>query len=125
MSQDQRQSVCYQCHAALSSRQAGSADDRTPIGVHEGLSCLACHQKHGEATRQSCAGCHPRLSNCGRDVEQMDTTFKDPKSSHDVHRVKCEDCHPKGIPVRKRSPDEPHVIRTAHEGFDRVSAVIR
>ena len=52
--------------------QVGSGDDRTGIGVHEGLSCLACHQKHGQQTRASCANCHPRLSNCGLDVEKME-----------------------------------------------------
>jgi hypothetical protein len=101
MSPDQRQALCYQCHAPESDRQAGSGDDRTPLGVHEGLSCLACHQKHGQATRQSCAGCHPRLSNCGLDVEKMDTTFRDPKSPHNVHTVQCVDCHPKGAPKKK------------------------
>ncbi len=101
VSPDQRQSLCYQCHAPLSSMQAGSGDDRTPLGVHEGLSCLACHQKHGQATRQSCADCHPRLSNCGIDVEKMDTTFLNPKSAHDVHTVKCLDCHPRGVPKKK------------------------
>ena len=101
MSPDQRQSLCYQCHAPKAGMQAGSGDDRTPLGVHEGLSCFACHQNHGESTRQSCSGCHPRLSNCGIDVEKMDTTFRNPKSAHDVHRVKCLDCHPKGVPRRK------------------------
>ncbi|HTS64370.1 MAG TPA: cytochrome c3 family protein [Candidatus Acidoferrales bacterium] len=102
MSPDVRQSLCYQCHAPLSAAQIGSGDDRTPMGVHEGLSCLACHQKHGQATRQSCADCHPRLSNCGLDVEKMDTTFLNPKSRHDVHRVKCADCHPNGIPKGRK-----------------------
>lgn len=103
VSPDQRQSLCYQCHAPLSNMQAWSGDDRTPLGVHEGLSCLACHQKHGQATRQSCADCHPRLSNCGIDVEKMDTTFLNPKSAHDVHTVKCADCHPRGVPKKKDS----------------------
>lgn len=98
MSPDQRQTLCYQCHSPLASRQVGTGDDRTPIGVHEGLSCLACHQKHGMMTRASCSGCHPRLSNCGLDVEKMDTTFLSPDSRHDIHRVKCIDCHPKGVP---------------------------
>jgi len=98
VSPDPRQSLCYQCHAPLANMQAGSGDDRTPMGVHEGLSCLACHQKHGNATRQSCAVCHPQLSNCGIDVEKMDTTFLNPKSRHDVHTVQCVDCHPKGPP---------------------------
>jgi hypothetical protein len=101
ISPDQRQSLCYQCHAPLSTMQAWTGDDRTPVGVHEGLSCLACHQKHGQATRQSCADCHPRLSNCGLDVEKMDTTFRDPKSVHNVHTVKCADCHPKGVPKKR------------------------
>jgi hypothetical protein len=100
MSPDGRQSLCYQCHAPLSTMQAWSGDDRTPLGVHEGLSCMACHRKHGQSARQSCAECHPRLSNCGLDVEKMDTTFRDPKSGHNVHTVKCVDCHPKGVPKK-------------------------
>jgi len=106
MSPDARQTVCYQCHAPVAGMQAGSGDDRTPLGVHEGLSCLACHQKHGEATRQSCANCHPRLSNCGLDVERMDTTFLNPKSGHNVHTVKCVDCHPKGRPKKRAADSE-------------------
>jgi hypothetical protein len=102
MSPDARQSLCYQCHAPVSGMRAGSGDDRTPIGVHEGLSCLACHEPHGQSTRQSCANCHPRLSNCGIEVEKMDTTFRDPKSGQNVHTVRCADCHPSGVP-RKRA----------------------
>ena len=75
ISPDTRQALCYQCHAPLAGGLVGSGDDRTPVGVHEGLSCLACHLKHGQQTRASCATCHPRLSNCGLDVEKMDTTF--------------------------------------------------
>ncbi len=100
MSTDRRQTVCYQCHAPLATAQVASGDDRTAIGVHEGLSCLACHLKHGQQTRASCGTCHPRLSNCGIDVEMMDTTFKDLKSPHNIHRVKCIDCHPKGVPQK-------------------------
>ena len=101
ISPDQRQALCYQCHAPDATAQIGSADDRTPIGVHEGLSCLACHEKHGQTTRASCATCHPQLSNCGINVETMDTTFKSAKSPHNVHTVKCFDCHTKGVPKRK------------------------
>ncbi len=103
MSPDRRQALCYQCHAAPAGMPAGSGDDRTGLGVHEGLSCLACHHGHGQQTRASCATCHPRLSNCGIDVEKMDTTFKDVRSPHNIHFVKCADCHPKGIPP-KRAP---------------------
>ncbi len=102
MSPDQRQALCYACHSPEATLQVNSGDDRTPIGVHEGLSCLACHEKHGQKTRASCANCHPRLSNCGLDVEKMDTTFRNEKSTHNVHFVKCADCHTKGVPPRKR-----------------------
>jgi hypothetical protein len=102
ISPDQRQALCYQCHAPRPERQVNSGDDRTPIGVHEGLSCLACHSKHGERTRASCATCHPRLSNCGLAVETMDTTFKDKASKHNIHSVKCADCHTKGVPRRRK-----------------------
>ena len=98
MSPDRRQALCYQCHAPRAGNQVFSGDDRTPVGVHEGLSCLACHAKHGQTTRASCAACHPRLSNCGQDVEKMDTTFKSAESLHDIHRVACLDCHPEGVP---------------------------
>jgi hypothetical protein len=100
ISPDRRQALCYQCHAPLATFQVGSGDDRTPIGVHEGFGCLACHEKHGEKTRASCANCHPRLSNCGLDVETMDTTFKSADSPHNIHLVKCVDCHRKGVPRR-------------------------
>lgn len=103
ISRDQRQALCYQCHAPAATGQVGSGDDRTPVGVHEGLSCFACHQKHGQTTRASCVTCHPQLSNCGLDVEKMDTTFKSLKSPHNVHTVKCADCHTKGVPHKKRN----------------------
>jgi hypothetical protein len=112
MSPDARQALCYQCHAAKATRLVGSGDDRTAIGVHEGISCLACHEKHGQQSRASCANCHPRLSNCGLDVEKMDTTFVSVKSGHNVHFVKCEDCHTKGVP-RRRETSAPPLSRIA------------
>ena len=107
ISPDPRQALCYQCHAPLAGGLAGSGDDRTPVGVHEGLSCLACHLKHGQQTRASCANCHPRLSNCGLDVEKMDTTFLRTASRHNIHSVKCADCHPNGVPRKRRVSREP------------------
>ena len=62
---------------------------------------MSCHERHGQQTRASCAGCHPRLSNCGLDVEKMDTTFFSANSKHNVHWVKCADCHTKGVPRKK------------------------
>lgn len=110
ISPDQRQALCYQCHApraGFAEFQVFSGDDRTPTGVHEGLSCLACHGRHAMETRASCAGCHPRLSNCGIDVEKMDTTFRSLESPHNVHRVSCQDCHPRGVPARKTGSPPP------------------
>lgn len=101
ISPDQRQALCYQCHAPTSTRQVYSGDDRTPIGVHEGLSCFSCHVQHGEWTRASCGNCHSQHHACGLDVEKMDTTFKDKSSKHNVHSVKCTDCHEHGIPKRR------------------------
>jgi hypothetical protein len=109
ISRDQRQALCYQCHAPEATRQVQSGDDHTPVGVHEGLSCYACHENHSMSTRASCATCHPRLSNCGLDVETMDTTFKSTQSPHNVHRVKCTDCHTKGIP-KKHGPGTAHPL---------------
>ncbi len=100
-STDPRQRVCIQCHAPNAFHVAGTGDDKTPRGVHEGISCLACHGSHNNNARESCIHCHPAISNCGLDVTKMNTTFADSKSPHDIHFVRCADCHPKGIPAKK------------------------
>jgi hypothetical protein len=113
MNQDARQSICYQCHAPRTpdtgtpaaehnwGSQVASGDDRTPMGVHEGLSCLSCHLGHSQNTTASCKTCHPQMSHCGIDVEKMDTTYANPASKHNIHWVKCTDCHQHGIPKMK------------------------
>ena len=93
--------LCMQCHAPNSVHQAGSEDDRTPVGVHEGISCTMCHQPHSGNTYASCDQCHPAMSNCGIDVKTMNTTFKDPKSPNDIHRIDCISCHTDGKYKRK------------------------
>lgn len=110
LSQDPRQTICYQCHAPRVPEtgskaaamgwgpQVGSGDDRTPMGVHEGISCISCHNGHNENARASCKTCHPQMSHCGLDVEKMDTTFVNASSTHNIHWVKCVDCHQHGIP---------------------------
>jgi hypothetical protein len=115
VSPDQRQGICYQCHAPRQPEaksvaaenhwgpQAGSGDDRTPMGVHEGLSCLSCHNGHNESAAASCATCHPAMSHCGIKVEKMDTTFTSKSSQHNIHWVKCADCHQHGIPKPKQT----------------------
>jgi len=60
----------------------------------------------GSGCPAACTTCHPRLSNCGLDVEKMDTTYANPASKHNVHWVKCVDCHTHGVP-------KPKVQRTA------------
>jgi len=97
---DPRQRVCVQCHAPDAFGQAGTSDDRTPVGVHEGLSCAACHAPHSNDARSSCTQCHPKLSNCGLDVTTMDTTFRWPQSRHNIHSVRCTDCHTAGVPTQ-------------------------
>jgi hypothetical protein len=117
VSPDRRQAICYQCHAPREPEtgsaaaihhwgvQAGSGDDRTPMGVHEGLSCFSCHQGHNENARASCKTCHPKMSHCGIDVEKMDTTYSNAKSLHNIHWVRCADCHQHGIPkVGQKQP---------------------
>jgi hypothetical protein len=101
ISDDPRQRVCIQCHAPNAFHTAGSSDDRTPRGIHEGISCIECHDNHSNNARQSCIKCHPAISNCGIDVTTMNTTFADRNSPHNIHFVACTDCHAKGIPKRK------------------------
>lgn len=100
VSSDPRQRLCLQCHAPNAYGEAGTCDDRTPRGVHEGMSCVACHAPHSNDTRASCALCHPARSSCGLDVTGMDTTFRTRASQHNIHTVRCLDCHPAGVPKR-------------------------
>lgn len=93
VSDDPNTLLCMQCHAPNHHRLVGSEDDRTPSGVHEGISCIACHKPHSGDTRESCDQCHPAMSNCGLDVKEMNTTFKDPKSMNDIHQISCTSCH--------------------------------
>jgi hypothetical protein len=89
--------LCVQCHAPSVRHQAGSSDDHTPTGVHEGLSCRACHEPHSNYQRNSCDKCHPGKSrNCKLDVRTMNTTYISPESKNDIHFVACKDCHADG-----------------------------
>ena len=101
MSPDPRQALCYQCHAPRAGMQAGSGDDRTCRGIHEGIGCLACHAGHTMETRASCANCHPRFSNCGLGLEKLNELVRAPGTRFDIHNLKCADCHPKGVPPRR------------------------
>jgi hypothetical protein len=102
VSPDARQRLCAQCHAPNAFRQPGSRMDRTPCGVHEGLSCLDCHSSHSNSAKASCAACHPADSHCGLDVEKMDTTFRSIDSKHNIHFVACGDCHNGQRPAKRQ-----------------------
>lgn len=95
LSDDARIRICVQCHAPSAAHHAGTSDDRTLRGVHEGMSCLDCHATHSLDTRKSCAQCHPAASSCGLDVTRMDTTARAKASRHDIHTMTCTDCHAK------------------------------
>jgi len=85
--------VCVQCHSPNARHEAGTSDDKTPRGVHEGLSCTACHESHSNDAKKSCLKCHPAISNCNLDVTTMNTTYKDKESPNNIHWVNCTDCH--------------------------------
>jgi len=104
ISQDPDQNLCIQCHSTNAFNISGTSDDRTARGVHEGISCLACHDPHSNSAIASCKNCHPAISNCKLDVEKMNTTFKDPTSRNNIHFVACTDCHSKGRPVKHVAP---------------------
>jgi hypothetical protein len=93
VSDDYYQSLCLNCHAPNAFHEVGSQDDKTPIGVHEGLGCISCHEPHSNDASNSCAKCHPAISNCGMDVNMMNTSHFDPNSPNDIHFVSCADCH--------------------------------
>jgi len=93
VSDDPLQRICIQCHAPNWAHQAGSEDDRTPVGVHEGISCRACHRGHSNDPRNACLTCHPAVSSCGLDVRTMNTSYRDRESPHNIHSMACNDCH--------------------------------
>lgn len=43
---DARTRLCASCHAANAEGEAGSGDDRTPLGAQEGMACMDCHKGH-------------------------------------------------------------------------------
>jgi len=93
-SNDYAQRICVSCHSPNFAHKAGTEDDRTPVGVHEGLSCNSCHKPHSNDASNSCSACHSSVSkNCKLDVRTMNTTYANPKSQNNIHFVACKDCH--------------------------------
>lgn len=93
--QDPTYRLCVQCHAPSVWHQAGEGDDRTPTGVHEGISCAMCHETHSNYQANSCDKCHPKISNCNLDVKTMNTSFSSADSPNNIHSIACTDCHDK------------------------------
>ena len=93
VSDDPLQRICLQCHSPNWAHEAGTSDDRTPTGVHEGISCLACHGDHSNDPTGACKTCHPAVSSCNRDVMEMNTSYKSRNSPHNIHSMTCLDCH--------------------------------
>lgn len=90
--------LCEKCH------KAGTDDSRTLKGsVHEGLQCGSCHlQKGAEMNLDptlACTQCHPKANPKHPDVTTLDTTLISLDSRNDIHFVKCETCHPNGLPT--------------------------
>ena len=104
ISDDLNQRLCSQCHSTNAFNTSGTSDDRTPRGVHEGISCLACHDAHSNSAIASCKNCHPAISNCKLDVEKMNTSYFDKTSKNNIHSVSCLDCH---INSKKRPTTKP------------------
>jgi hypothetical protein len=95
-SEDYSQRLCLNCHSPNSVHENGTSDDRTPSGVHEGLSCNACHLPHSNDVSNSCVNCHPAISNCNLDVREMNTSYLNPASTNNIHFVTCNNCHKEG-----------------------------
>jgi len=112
---DPNSQLCIQCHSPNAWHQTGSEDDRTPTGVHEGLSCLSCHKAHTNDTRTSCDACHPALSNCGLDVKTMNTTYKDAMSPNNIHHITCASCHEDRTGKRNVSQSREIALSLSHK----------
>lgn len=94
VSDDPAHKLCLQCHSPNAIHQVGTEDDHTPTGVHEGLSCVACHDPHSNSAQNSCSKCHTDMSaNCKLDVKKMNTTYFNSSSENNIHFVSCADCH--------------------------------
>ncbi|MGB8645442.1 MAG: multiheme c-type cytochrome [Anaerolineae bacterium] len=88
--------LCYTCHgteqaesnlfepdkAPEGDNSVGSGDDRTLMGAHQGMQCVACHMAGGSHTfdpRQSCQQCHAQGATPAslEFVQQVQTSYTD------------------------------------------------
>jgi hypothetical protein len=47
-----------QCHSPNSKREVGTEDDKTPVGMYEGMSCLDCHNPHSNGLKNNYRNIH-------------------------------------------------------------------
>lgn len=53
--------LCMQCHSADIFHHIGSSDDKTPIGIHEGKSCISCHDPHSNQLKTADRDVHKKV----------------------------------------------------------------
>ena len=58
VSDDPNTWLCMQCHAPNNRREVGTEDDKTPIGMFEGRSCLDCHDPHSNQLKNNHRNVH-------------------------------------------------------------------
>ncbi len=58
VSKDPNNTLCMNCHSPDWKRDVKTSDARTPVGVHEGFSCITCHNPHSNSAVESCVRCH-------------------------------------------------------------------
>ncbi|MCL4488792.1 MAG: hypothetical protein M1570_11775 [Chloroflexi bacterium] len=93
--------LCYTCHATeraesnlfepgtppLGDNSVGTGDDRTLMGVHQGIPCVTCHMPGGSHTfnpMSACSQCHSSGSTTAASlnyVTQVTTSYTDPTLS--------------------------------------------
>ncbi len=58
VSEDPNVKLCMQCHAPNGVHAVGSEDDKTPMGVYEGMSCMECHDPHSNKVKNEYRNVH-------------------------------------------------------------------
>lgn len=84
--------LCLECHGPR-----WAAGPVWPGAIHGSFKCGTCHTRievDGEPSwKRACHKCHPRPEDVHKDVKALDTTFLSPTSKHDIHEMRCPDCH--------------------------------
>lgn len=62
VSDDPNTWLCMQCHSPNTRREAGTEDDKTPLGMYEGMSCLDCHNPHSNGIKNNYRNVHVKIT---------------------------------------------------------------